>query len=250
MRPYLRPTDLLLIALLVTGIAWGCASPDRSSSGRAATRAPGTQTVDVAGRSIGVPPPEGLVDFLSAGGQGGSRTGSGDLMAAVYVPAGDLEAAKRPGYRPGAGYVMLVVPSQNSVADTANVAEFDSYRGRWQQRALELSTPEGARVARALEHHEAGDGSGEIELPVPAANDRMVIAVEAPAPEYWRVMTLGRQDPGRPDAVDFLTVTRVLVRGRVLELSWQVDPVSGIGDLANVRERSDRWARAVVAANR
>jgi hypothetical protein len=173
----------------------------------------------------------------------------GELILAMYVPRAELGQVRRAGYRPDES-VMLIVPAGNSADGRANLAAFEAQRSSGQRRALESATPEANGVARALERWRRGSPEGELGLPRPPVGDRLLIAAESPAPECWRLLTVGRGVAQKQATLDVICDTRVLVRGRVLELFWSREPATRVEDLALARERGGQWASTVIEANR
>jgi hypothetical protein len=104
-------------------------------------------------------------------------------------------------------------------------------------------------VAEALRRWRNGARREDPKLGSVPDGPGYVVGFERLEPRICRMVTLVHSSDGHAGVAEAWCDTRVLVRGRILTLNWSASSAATIGDLAAVCNASERWARAILAAN-
>lgn len=149
-----------------------------------------TVRVSVLGTTIVVPAPEGMADVTAVAGWAPMAAKHGDIVWGIQ-PRERVERALRPGCHTDL-HVMLFVPHENPGSVPANTSTFAAFAQSWRDAASRSMSPEGARVAQALDRWRSGVREGALGLGDPRGGDRFIVAVETPEPGVCRLLTVGR----------------------------------------------------------
>lgn len=213
------------------------------STGEGTTGSAGALHVDVKGRKIVIPPPEGMADAIHRV-RDRPRLDRGEMhIVAVYVPRDSIGEVNRPGFDPR-WYFMAAVPSFDSDSEVENARTFARLSDDWYGTARRLSDSTTSHLAAELELVRAGLDQA-MPLPgTPPANGWCLGTSSLLANAREMIVLLRGQ---RSPAEVFCHV-RVLVRGRIVTLFFG-GSVSSVQEIAEVAETGEKWMSAVVAAN-
>jgi len=215
-----------------------------SSCGGTRVSSDGTMLqVDVRGRTIALPAPDGMADGLSVRGVPAPRVESGDRMVGVFVPSELRSQVVGPGFRPKQT-VIATVPGENSSSATANAAEFAKRSEQWASTARRLADTTTRTLAVELEYCRSARPE-PIPLPAGPPENGWCLGVSEPLPTARQLLVVLPHDGG----AEVMCASLVLVRGRMLRLLWS-GPVTTVQDVAAASAGAERWVKAVAEANR
>jgi hypothetical protein len=188
-----------------------------------------------------------LVDVMAAAGRSPMANQHGDVVWGAFQPRERLEEALRPGYHTDLN-VMLLVRQENSGPAPVNSSTFAALCQSWRDATFPRKGPDGTRIGEALDRWRSGARDGDMGFGDLPAGDRVIVAAEHPEPDVCQLLTVGRSPSSEGGITDVWCETRILVNGQILCFYWS-RAATTVGDLAEVTERSSRWAHAVHVAN-
>lgn len=242
--------SLLLCALLSTGCGTKTANESRSQGAHTGTPRSTADTayIQVAGRSITIPPPAGMIDVMAALNINAPDGRSGDHFTRIFFPRERLEEVAR---NRGPHDLSVTVSSfdENSSDDARNATRFEAVRSSWMAQGRSMRDPDARRIATALESLRNG-GSVEFENPLAGrSGDTVAVAVESSGPHQVQLLVVGHHPPSEGGDYDLHSSALVLVRGRILEFMWTRRGTFSLPALSQVSSDLRRWTDAVVEAN-
>ncbi len=213
-RGFARRVVCLIFSLLVG--ACGGRHETGSTPDAPSTSAGDTVRVEAAGRTIVIPAPDGMVDFLSATGRRAPPASSGGGVVGVFVRRDQLHLALR-NAGPRDLTVMAAVPAGNSFSDVNNATRFEAQKNSWVATGRQITDPGARRIATELERWTTGAQSS-LDDPLPRG-DTVAVRVESPDARRVQLLTVGHNQTAEFGEYDLHSSALVFVRGRVLECS-------------------------------
>ena len=207
-----------------------------------------TVRVKVHGTIVIVPAPDGMADVLSSAGLPPRKVEDGETVWGAFQRRDRVGDVLRHGLHTGL-VVMLSLSRESSGPAPADPGRFAALCADARVLASRSGSREGARVAEALRRWRSGARRDNPKLGNVPDGPGYVVAFERLQPCIFRILTLMHSTDRHADAVEVWCETRVLVRGRILTLNWSSYSAATVGDLAAVCDASERWARAILAAN-
>lgn len=238
-----------LLALAVVIVAWAlcaCGRVPESGGERTSEASSDTLRIDVAGREIVVPPPQGMVEVSRRLHQ--DIPPRRDRVVGLFVPAAELEAVRKGGV--SRFYVFATVPAVNRANEVENAARFDTVRAQTLEFAARSADDSTRRIAAALASWRTGE---EREIPDPLAarsGDPVMVLAEPIDPQAFQHVAVRHPTAAEGGGCELHTAVRVLVRGRILELMWTQQEPFSVRALAEARASAADWSSAILAANR